>query len=96
MYIAFPVLLYAGERIFRAIRSGSYEIDVMKVLINFLYHFKIFIKAAACRFKFSVSYDQIFTGLFYRLILCSPLIFHAGKSLSRKSSAPQNAKTRRF
>ncbi|XP_039689279.1 respiratory burst oxidase homolog protein A isoform X2 [Medicago truncatula] len=30
MYIAFPVLLYAGERIFRAIRSGSYEVDVMK------------------------------------------------------------------
>jgi hypothetical protein len=79
MYIAFPVLLYAGERIFRAIRSGSYEVDVMKVFD-----------------QFSVSYDQIFTGLFYRLILCSPFIFHAGKSLSRKSSAPQNAKTRRF
>lgn len=31
MYIAFPVLLYAGERIFRAIRSGSYEVDIMKV-----------------------------------------------------------------
>ncbi|XP_073226750.1 respiratory burst oxidase homolog protein A-like isoform X2 [Cicer arietinum] len=30
MYIAFPVLLYAGERIFRAIRSGSYQVDVMK------------------------------------------------------------------
>ncbi|XP_058761419.1 respiratory burst oxidase homolog protein A-like isoform X2 [Vicia villosa] len=30
MYIAFPVLLYAGERIFRAIRSGSYEVDIMK------------------------------------------------------------------
>ncbi|XP_057416536.1 respiratory burst oxidase homolog protein A-like isoform X2 [Lotus japonicus] len=31
MYIAFPVLLYAGERFFRAIRSGSYEVDVLKV-----------------------------------------------------------------
>lgn len=31
MYIAFPVLLYAGERIFRAIRSGSYEVDILKV-----------------------------------------------------------------
>ncbi|XP_027368818.1 respiratory burst oxidase homolog protein A-like [Abrus precatorius] len=30
MYIAFPVLLYAGERIFRAIRSGSYEVDILK------------------------------------------------------------------
>jgi hypothetical protein len=79
MYVAFPVLLYAGERIFRAIRSGSYEVDVMKV----------------CD-QFSVSYDQIFTGFFYRLILCSPFIFHAGESLSSKSSAPQNAKTRRF
>ncbi|TKY55030.1 Respiratory burst oxidase-like protein F [Spatholobus suberectus] len=30
MYIAFPVLLYAGERIFRVIRSGSYEVDILK------------------------------------------------------------------
>lgn len=30
MYIAFPVLLYAGERIFRAFRSGSYEVDILK------------------------------------------------------------------
>ncbi|CAI8610137.1 unnamed protein product [Vicia faba] len=33
MYIAFPVLLYAGERIFRAIRSGSYEVDIMKATL---------------------------------------------------------------
>ncbi|KAK7265862.1 hypothetical protein RJT34_33486 [Clitoria ternatea] len=31
MYIAFPVLLYTGERIFRAIRSGSCEVDILKV-----------------------------------------------------------------
>ncbi|KAL1334236.1 hypothetical protein HN51_063128 [Arachis hypogaea] len=31
MYIAFPVLLYTGERIFRAVRSGSYEVDIFKV-----------------------------------------------------------------
>lgn len=31
MYIAFPVLLYFGERIFRAIRSGFYEVDILKV-----------------------------------------------------------------
>ncbi|KAI4335910.1 hypothetical protein L6164_014506 [Bauhinia variegata] len=30
MYIAFPVLLYAGERIFRAVRSGFYEVDILK------------------------------------------------------------------
>ncbi|XP_061364958.1 respiratory burst oxidase homolog protein A-like [Gastrolobium bilobum] len=30
MYIAFPVLLYTGERVFRAIRSGSYEVDILK------------------------------------------------------------------
>ncbi|WVZ13062.1 hypothetical protein V8G54_017592 [Vigna mungo] len=30
MYIAFPVLLYTGERIFRAFRSGSYEVDILK------------------------------------------------------------------
>ncbi|KAK9278589.1 hypothetical protein L1049_028161 [Liquidambar formosana] len=31
MYIAIPVLLYAGERIFRAIRSGFYEVEILKV-----------------------------------------------------------------
>ncbi|XP_028763556.1 respiratory burst oxidase homolog protein A-like isoform X1 [Neltuma alba] len=30
MYVAFPVLLYIGERIFRAIRSGFYEVDILK------------------------------------------------------------------
>ncbi|TXG51598.1 hypothetical protein EZV62_024122 [Acer yangbiense] len=32
MYIAIPVLLYAGERIFRAIRSGFYDVKILKVL----------------------------------------------------------------
>ncbi|XP_031253692.1 respiratory burst oxidase homolog protein A-like [Pistacia vera] len=31
IYIAIPVLLYAGERIFRAVRSRFYEIEVLKV-----------------------------------------------------------------
>ncbi|GLT47493.1 hypothetical protein SLA2020_211880 [Shorea laevis] len=31
MYIAIPVLLYAGERIFRAIRSGSSDTEILKV-----------------------------------------------------------------
>lgn len=31
MYIAVPVLLYTGERIFRAIRSCLYEVNVLKV-----------------------------------------------------------------
>ncbi|KAI9088376.1 hypothetical protein K1719_029825 [Acacia pycnantha] len=30
MYVAVPVLLYIGERIFRAIRSGFYEVDILK------------------------------------------------------------------
>ncbi|KAE9601917.1 hypothetical protein Lal_00040969 [Lupinus albus] len=30
MYIVFPVLLYTGERIFRVVRSGSYEVDILK------------------------------------------------------------------
>ncbi|KAJ7978730.1 Respiratory burst oxidase [Quillaja saponaria] len=33
MYIIIPVLLYAGERIFRAIRSGFYEVDILKASI---------------------------------------------------------------
>ncbi|KAF8389943.1 hypothetical protein HHK36_024462 [Tetracentron sinense] len=33
MYIAIPVLLYAGERIVRAIRSGSYDVEVLKATI---------------------------------------------------------------
>ena len=55
MYIAFPVLLYAGERIFRAVRSGSYEVDILKVfdLINF----QSTIHENNC-FKFSVSLDN--------------------------------------
>lgn len=36
MYIAFPVLLYIGERIFRAIRSGFYEVDILKVFDRIL------------------------------------------------------------
>ncbi|XWS51224.1 hypothetical protein CRYUN_Cryun12cG0158300 [Craigia yunnanensis] len=31
MYIAIPVLLYAGERIIRAIRSGFSEVEILKV-----------------------------------------------------------------
>ncbi|KAK4835067.1 hypothetical protein QYF36_004798 [Acer negundo] len=31
MYIAIPVILYAGERIFRAIRSGFYDVKILKV-----------------------------------------------------------------
>ncbi|KAF8037407.1 hypothetical protein BT93_B0340 [Corymbia citriodora subsp. variegata] len=30
MYIAFPVLLYMGERIFRAVRSAFYEVEILK------------------------------------------------------------------
>ncbi|KAK4750452.1 hypothetical protein SAY87_003934 [Trapa incisa] len=30
MYIAFPVLLYTGERIFRAVRSGCYDVKILK------------------------------------------------------------------
>lgn len=37
MYVAFPVLLYIGERAFRAIRSGFYEVDILKVFNQFLY-----------------------------------------------------------
>ncbi|KAL5813375.1 hypothetical protein ACOSQ3_024135 [Xanthoceras sorbifolium] len=33
MYIAIPVLLYAGERIFRAIRSGFYEVKILKAIL---------------------------------------------------------------
>ncbi|KAE8124446.1 hypothetical protein FH972_019331 [Carpinus fangiana] len=33
IYIAIPVLLYAAERIFRAIRSGSYEAKILEVSI---------------------------------------------------------------
>nr|POE60062.1 respiratory burst oxidase like protein a [Quercus suber] len=33
MYIAIPVLLYVGERIFRAIRSGLYEVEILKASI---------------------------------------------------------------
>lgn len=34
MYIAIPVLLYTGERVFRAIRSGFYEVEILKVKAN--------------------------------------------------------------
>lgn len=41
MYIAFPVLLYTGERIFRAVRSGYYDVKILKVpktlLSNLIY-----------------------------------------------------------
>ncbi|XP_031404619.1 respiratory burst oxidase homolog protein A-like isoform X2 [Punica granatum] len=30
MYIAFPVLLYTGERIFRAVRSGFYNVKILR------------------------------------------------------------------
>ncbi|CAN1296738.1 Respiratory burst oxidase homolog protein F [Linum perenne] len=30
MYIAFPVMLYAGERIWRAVRSDSYNVEVLQ------------------------------------------------------------------
>ncbi|KAJ4713194.1 Respiratory burst oxidase [Melia azedarach] len=33
MYIAIPVLLYTGERIFRAIRSRTYEIEILKAIL---------------------------------------------------------------
>ncbi|CAN6585062.1 unnamed protein product [Malus baccata var. baccata] len=33
MYIAVPVVLYAGERVFRAIRSGFYEVEILKASI---------------------------------------------------------------
>ncbi|XP_022978940.1 respiratory burst oxidase homolog protein A-like [Cucurbita maxima] len=33
MYVAFPVLLYAGERILRFFRSGSYTVQIQKVAI---------------------------------------------------------------
>lgn len=33
MYIAIPVSLYTGERIFRAIRSCLYEVNVLKVIL---------------------------------------------------------------
>ncbi|KAI3693653.1 hypothetical protein L1987_76601 [Smallanthus sonchifolius] len=33
MYLAFPVLLYAGERILRFFRSGSYNVRIRKVAI---------------------------------------------------------------
>ncbi|PQQ14046.1 respiratory burst oxidase homolog protein F-like [Prunus yedoensis var. nudiflora] len=33
MYIAIPVLLYTGERVFRAIRSGFYEVEIFKASI---------------------------------------------------------------
>lgn len=52
MYIAFPVLLYAGERVFRAIRSGSYEVDIMKVFDQTFFMFKICIKASGLTFLF--------------------------------------------
>lgn len=31
MYVAVPVLLYAGERIYRVVRSGIYEIKNLTV-----------------------------------------------------------------
>ena len=31
MYIAIPVLIYAGERMFRTIRSEIYNVEVVKV-----------------------------------------------------------------
>ncbi|KAI9174599.1 hypothetical protein LWI28_019872 [Acer negundo] len=34
MYIAIPVILYAGERIFRAIRSGFYDVKILKAILN--------------------------------------------------------------
>lgn len=33
MYLAFPVLLYAGERTLRFFRSGSYTVRLLKVAI---------------------------------------------------------------
>ncbi|XP_062030403.1 respiratory burst oxidase homolog protein A-like isoform X1 [Rosa rugosa] len=34
MYIAIPVLLYTGERVFRAMRSGFYEVEMLKASIH--------------------------------------------------------------
>ena len=39
MYIAIPVVLYAGERVFRAIRSGFYEVKILKVSQGSTYKF---------------------------------------------------------
>ncbi|KAK9926111.1 hypothetical protein M0R45_023359 [Rubus argutus] len=33
MYVAIPILLYTGERVFRAIRSGFYEVEMLKATI---------------------------------------------------------------
>lgn len=38
MYVAVPVLLYAGERTLRFFRSGSHAVRLLKVRINFTNH----------------------------------------------------------
>jgi len=50
MYIAFPVLLYTGERIFRAFRSGSYEVDILKVFDQPFLFSTIFVKSVDLKF----------------------------------------------
>ena len=35
MYLAGPVLLYAGERILRALRAGYYTVTVVKVSLTY-------------------------------------------------------------
>jgi len=67
MYIAFPVLLYTGERIFRAFRSGSYEVDILKVFDQLFPFSTNFVKSVGLKFckkfmvqpkiwKFSISF----------------------------------------
>lgn len=103
MYIAIPVLLYVGERIFRAIRSGLYEVEILKVYIVVLFGRKLGTKVhnfGNCSMQSAMNYcffnhNCLITIMLYLFFLFRSYTY-AGKYLSRKSFVPQIAKTRRF
>lgn len=103
MYIAIPVLLYVGERIFRAIRSGLYEVEILKVYIVVLFGRKLGTKVhnfGNCSMQSAMNYCFFFLSQLlnhhYVVFIFSFSYTYAGKYLSRKSFVPQIAKTRRF
>lgn len=103
MYIAIPVLLYVGERIFRAIRSGLYEVEILKVYIVVLFGRKLGTKVhnfGNCSMQSAMNYCffnhncliTIMLYLFFLFLIHMQASIYPGKVLSLKLQKPEGFK----
>lgn len=103
MYIAIPVLLYVGERIFRAIRSGLYEVEILKVYIVVLFGRKFGTKVhnfGNCSMQSATTYFcfnekcliTIMLRLFFLFLIHLQASIYPGKVLSLKLQKPEGFK----